>query len=42
MNAALNSGIIQTMLALAMDLDKFNTGIEYINWADPSEPPPTP
>ena len=33
---------IEDMLKLASELDSYNNGIEYINWADPKEYPPLP
>ena len=41
-NTALESADQDTMLDQAATLDRYNNGIEYINWVDPTQPPPTP
>ena len=33
---------IEDMLALASELDSYNNGIEYIDWEEPKNYPPTP
>jgi hypothetical protein len=41
-NTALCSGDRMLILQLAYELDGYNNGIEYINWDDPTQPPPYP
>ena len=40
-NSSLDSADQNIMLDQAATLDLYNNGIEYIDWADPTQPPPT-